>query len=661
MLAEAIAARDADLCLKLAVALLQQERLDDAFEATKQSLAINGNYSDAWNVLGVLWRQAGNLSQSEVAHRRAIELDPNFAEAWNNLGVVFQDQKRFVDSAEAYQQAVTINPALADTHHNLAKVWRYLGKSSLAQHHCQQASLARPGFVDAWITLSRIQMDVLDFGNAIANLSRACDQAPDHAEAFYYLGMAYENSRMPELAAKAYRRAIELDRTYLSALDALVHQLQHLCDWQDLDLLTTRLIQSVAEQNEFDVPSGQRDIVAPFSFMCLPIETPPDLQLKCAQRLASTFSMASPKSFAKAHDKKTKIRIGYLSADYHAHATARLMAELIEVHDRDRFEIHGYSYGIDDHSVMRSRLIKAFDTFVELKSYSHYDAAERIRADELDILVDLKGYTQFARPQILAYRPAPIQIQYLGYPGTMGAAFVDYVLLDEFIAPTSHSAFYSEKVLRVPGCYQVNDSRFEIGSWPTQRSEVGLPEEAFVYCCFNAHYKITPAVFDIWMKLLKQSPSSVLWLLEGTSASHANLVREAEKRGVDGQRLLFAPKLDSSHHVARHRLADLYLDTFPVTAHTAASDLLRAGLPMVSMIGKSMISRVAGSLLYHLGFPELIASSLDEYESIALKLSKDKATLHDLRKRLTDCVSDHTLFSGQAFARKLEKIYQEIV
>jgi protein O-GlcNAc transferase len=661
LLAEAIAAQDADRCLKLAVAALQQEWLDAAFEATRQSIAIDGSYSDAWNVLGVLWRRAGNLTESELSHRRAVELDPNFAEAWNNLGVVFQDQECFVDSAKAYQQAVTINPTLADTHHNLAKVLRYLGESSLAQHHCQQASLARPEFVDVWITLARIQMDGLDFGNAIENLNRACQQAPDHSEAFYYLGMAYENSRLPELASKAYRRAIELDRTYVSALDALVHQLQHLCDWNDLDSLATRLIQCVAEQNEFEVPSEQHDVVAPFSFICLPIETLPELQLKCARRLANTFPKASLKPSVKTHDEKAKIRVGYLSADFHAHATAKLIAELIEAHDRSRFEIYGYSYGVDDQSAMRCRLVNAFDSFVELKSHSHYDAAERIRSDRLDILVDLKGYTQFARPQILAYRPAPIQIQYLGYPGTMGASFVDYVLLDDFIAPTSHDVFYSEKVLRIPGCYQVNDSRFEIASWPTQRSEVGLPDDAFVFCCFNAHYKITPSIFDIWMKLLKSKPASVLWLLEGTPTSQANLLKEAAQRGIDRHRLVFAPKMESPKHVARHRIADLYLDTFPVTAHTAASDLLRVGLPMVSMVGKSMISRVAGSLLYDLGLPELIASNIEEYELIALKLSNNVATLEEMRRRITGSVPGHALFSGHAFARKLEKIFQAII
>ncbi len=659
-LAQGIACRDADRCLKLAIASLQQGFVEAAFQATQASLAIDSCYSDGWNVLGVLWRRTGNLEKSELSHQRAVELDPHFAEAWNNLGVVFQDQGRFDEAAKAYLQAVSIQPGLGDTHHNLAKVLRHLGEYSLAEHHCKQAFLARPDLVDARITLGRVQMDVLDFERATQNFIEASIQAPKNAEAFYYLGMAYENRRAPELAAKAYRQAIELDPLYLSALDGLVHQLQHLCDWHDIESLAAHLIHCVEHQTADEISQDHRDLVAPFSFICLPIETSPDLQLRCARRLAKTITRFTSRLQASVPFDKPKIRIGYLSADFHAHATARLMTELIETHDRTRFEVVGYSYGPNDQSPLRRRLENAFDSFIDLQSTSHKESAERIRSDAIDILIDLKGYTQFARPQILAFRPAPIQIQYLGFPGTMGTEFIDYILLDEFIAPSSHDPFYSEKVVRLPGCYQANDSHFEIADWPLQRSDVGLPDEAFVFGCFNAHYKITPAIFDIWMRLLKTKPNSVLWLLEGNPTSEKNLRAEAEKRGVDATRLIFAPRMDSPKHVARHRLADLYLDTFPVTAHTAASDVLRTGLPMVSLAGKAMISRVAGSLLYSLGFPELIAQSFDDYHRIASALVSDSEHLVWLRRRIEKSAVDHPLFSGQAFARKLERVFEKL-
>jgi protein O-GlcNAc transferase len=660
LLAQAIASRNADQCLKLAIASLQQELVEAAFEAARASLAIDSRYSDGWNVLGVLWRRIGNLEESELSHQRAVELDPTFAEAWNNLGVVFQEQGRFDDAAQAYLQALSIQPTLGDTHHNLAKVFRHLGKYSLAQHHCQQALLARPDLTDARITLGRVQMDALDFDRATQNLKEACTRAPENAEAFYYLGMAYENSRAPELASKAYRRTIELDPQYFSALDGLVHQLQHLCDWHDIDSLAVRLIECVEHQSIDNIPQDHRNVIAPFSFICLPIETSPNAQLKCARRLAKTITLATPKLPNYVPMAKPKIRIGYLSADFHAHATARLMTELIEAHDRTRFEVIGYSYGPNDQSPLRHRLEGAFDAFVDIQSAPHQESAERIRSDAVDILIDLKGYTQFGRPQILAARPAPIQIQYLGFPGTMGAEFIDYVLLDEFIAPSSHDPFYAEKIIRLPGCYQANDSRFEIADWPRQRSEVGLPDQAFVFCCFNAHYKITPAIYDIWMQLLKAKPSSVLWLLEGNPMSEKNLRSEAEKRDVDATRLIFAPRLESSKHVARHRLADLYLDTFPVTAHTAASDVLRTGLPMVSMAGKSMISRVAGSLLFSLGLPELIANSFDDYGRIASHFSDDSDQLNAMRRRIERSSVNNPLFFGQALAIKLERVFEEL-
>jgi predicted O-linked N-acetylglucosamine transferase (SPINDLY family) len=334
-----------------------------------------------------------------------------------------------------------------------------------------------------------------------------------------------------------------------------------------------------------------------------------------------------------------------------------LIAELFEKHDRERFQVFGYSYGPDDRSPTRSRLVKAFDRFLDVRDVSLAGAAERIAADDVDILVDLKGYTGYARPQILALRPAPIQVNYLGYPGTMGASFLDYILVDDFIVPADQQPFYTEKLVHLPGCYQVNDSRREISPRRPSREECQLPADGFVFCSFNNSYKITPQMFDVWMRLLKAAAGSVLWLLEGNRFVAANLCREAEARGVAAERLVIAPRLQLPEHLARHALANLFLDTFPVNAHTTASDALWAGLPVLTLAGQTFASRVAGSLLRTIGLPELITTCLEDYEETALRLASDRDQLAGLRARLEVNRTTSGLFDGGQFARNIEKAY----
>ncbi|MEX2111906.1 MAG: hypothetical protein WD845_01910, partial [Pirellulales bacterium] len=400
--------------------------------------------------------------------------------------------------------------------------------------------------------------------------------------------------------------------------------------------------------------------VSPFVFLALPVSTTAEQQLRCARQWAvrQLQPAAASKQATRSPSAKSKLTIGYLSADYHYHATSMLVAELFEKHDRRHFEIIGYSYGRPDDSPLRRRLVQGLDRFVDLRELSHSAAARRIADDRVDILVDLKGYTVGARTQILAERPAPIQVNYLGYPGTMGAPFIDYILVDEFIAPWDQQPGYSEKLVHLPGCYQVNDSQREIAPRTPSRAECGLPEQAFVFCSFNNTYKITPEIFQVWMRLLHAIPGSVLWLLESNPTAAANLRREAEARGVASARLVFASRLPLEEHLARHRLADLFLDTFPVNAHTTASETLWAGCPMVTLAGQTMASRVAGSLLHTLGMPELIAKGLEEYEQIALRLATQPARLAELQSRLATNREGSALFDGAKFAPTLEQAYE---
>ena len=486
---------------------------------------------------------------------------------------------------------------------------------------------------------------------AVACYGRALELKPDFAEACFNRGKALQDLEKLDEAVACYRRALELQPDFVAALFPLVHNLQHICHWQGLNALSQRLIDIVN-----GAVDGNRAFTAePFSFFALPIVTTAAQQLRCAQLAVSSLPKVSGPM--RRLVRKAKITIGYLSADFRAHATAWLVAELFEKHDRDRFAVFGYSYGPNDHGSMRARLESAFDRFVDLKDTTFAQAAERIAADEVDILVDLKGYTKDARTDILALRPAPIQVNYLGYPATMGAPFIDYILVDDFIVPASQQPFFTERLVHLPGCYQVNDSQREIAAHSPSRAECGLPEQGFVFCSFNNTYKITAEMFDVWMRLLQAVPGSVMWLLAGNRFAPANLCREAQARGIAAERLVFADRLPLPEHLARHRLADLFLDAFPVNAHTTASDALWAGCPLLTLAGETFVSRVAGSLLRALGLPELITTSLEEYQAMALRLARNADVLAGLRARLQLNRQTSPLFDARQFARNVEKAY----
>jgi predicted O-linked N-acetylglucosamine transferase (SPINDLY family) len=353
--------------------------------------------------------------------------------------------------------------------------------------------------------------------------------------------------------------------------------------------------------------------------------------------------------------------VAYLSADFHDHATSQLMAELFERHDRERFEVSAWSFGPETGDAMRARLRAAFEHFHDVRNVSDDEVAARLRAAEIDIAVDLKGFTDGCRPGIFARRVAPIQVNFLGYPGTTGADYMDYIIGDAEVIPEGHEVFYSEQVVRLPDSYQVNDTKRVIAGHVPTRAEAGLPASGFVFCCFNNNYKITPEVFDVWMRLLKAVPGSVLWLLEDNAAASRNLRREAQARGVDAGRLVFAGRVLPPDHLARHRLADLFLDTLPCNAHTTASDALWAGLPVLTCRGNAFAGRVAASLLRAVGLPELVVDDLGAYETLAIRLATAPGELAGLKARLLQNRLTHPLFDIERYRRHLESAYAAMI
>ncbi|HEX5539164.1 MAG TPA: glycosyltransferase, partial [Methylophilaceae bacterium] len=373
--------------------------------------------------------------------------------------------------------------------------------------------------------------------------------------------------------------------------------------------------------------------------------------------------IAQTQPFSHRHAAGDKLRIGYLSSDFRLHPLAFLVTELMELHDRGQFEIYAYSAAADDHSAERKRLEQAFDRFTDIQSMSLAEATSRINADNIDILVDLTGHTQSSRSGVAALRPAPIQVNWLGFPGSMGdlrdRPLFDYLLSDAFITPPAAAAHYAEQLLRLPDCYQPNNASRPATAIPTHR-QCSLPEQAFVFCCFNQTFKITPAVFGVWMRLLQAVPGSVLWLLESNRWARENLYREAEQRGIAAERLVFAPRLPIDQHLARHALADLFVDTLPYNAHTTTSDALWMGLPLLTCVGDTFAGRVAGSLLHAAQLPELITHSLAGYEARALQLAQAPAELTAIRQKLARNRQNLPLFDTPRFTANLELAYRQM-
>jgi predicted O-linked N-acetylglucosamine transferase (SPINDLY family) len=355
---------------------------------------------------------------------------------------------------------------------------------------------------------------------------------------------------------------------------------------------------------------------------------------------------------------KPKLRLGYLSADFHTHPTTALLAEVIELHDRARFETVAYSLGPDDGSAMRARIETAFDRFHDLAAPAPRAAAERIHRDGIDILIDINGFTRAGRVDIVAYRPAPIQVNYLGFPGTMGADFIDYIVADDFICPPGSDIHYTEAIARLPDCYQPNDRKRRVAPSPPSRHDCGLPDSGFVFCCFNNSFKIVPEVFDVWMALLRAVPDGTLWLIEDNALAKHNLGRAASARGIAPDRLVFAQRIAPELHLARHAHADLFLDTLPYNAHTTACDALWAGLPVVTCAGETFAGRVAGSLLRAVGLPQCIAGSLDDYRRLALALATDRAKLDALKRHLAAVRDTCALFDSRRYTPNLERLYE---
>lgn len=642
-----VAPEDVAQLYALAVAQQQAEQIPAAIDTYRRCLSLSPRSPEIHNNLGTALDRAGRLAEAEECFRRAHALDPAYVRPLVNLGRVLRLQSRASEALASLERARKLSPDSHTALTNLGFVLTDLGRRSEAIQHLRRAIALDGSLAEAHHGLGRVLLDSGDASAAADSLQRALTLKPSLLDACLPLAISLTLLQRIAEARALLETLLERRPDDREALAEYLHCSLRICDWNRVDRILRRLRSA---------PGGTARM-APFVLMG--VSDDPGEHLEAARTRAGAVMRDHTPLSRSTKRTHTRLRVAYVSGDFHTHATSFLMAELLELHDRSDFEALGVSFGPDDRSPLRRRVLGAFDECLEAREKSDAEIAIWLQTRETDIAVDLKGYTAFSRPGILASRPAPVQVSYLGYPGTLAAAFIDYLIADQFVLPEAARPFYTEKIAYLPDSYQPNDRRREVAARALTRAEAGLPESGFVFCCFNNSWKVTAPVFQVWMRLLARVPGSVLWLLEDNPCAVESLRRHASTQGIASDRLVFSPRASSEDHLARHRLADLFLDTLPYNAHTTASDALWTGLPVLTCCGHTFASRVAGSLLRAVGLPELITTSLEEYERLALDLALNPRILESLRERLRSR-ERLPLFDTPSYCRNLEAAYRRM-
>lgn len=621
----------------------QQGRYDEAVASYRKALQSKRDHADALNNLAIAHELLGHHEESVAGFRKLLQLKPSHAPACYNMGIALTALGRREEAAACYRRAVQIQPDYAEAHNNLGSVLKEMGRGSEAIPSFERALALNPAYAEAHYNLGTTLAILGRHEEAAACFAEALRIKPDFVKAHKNLGSTlYELGRIDEAQA-SLSRAIQLMPSYAEARSERLYIEALICDWPAVASDLAALAAPEAEGR-----------VEPFTMLALD-DDPASQRQRAEQYAAAKFPVVERPAFARPAARPEKLRIGYFAATFHNHALMQLMAKFFASHDRTRFELHAFSYGPERNDTMRARMKDIADVFHDIRLVSDHDAAALAREQGIDIAIDLMGYTQNGRCGIFACRPAPVQISYLGFPGTLGAPFADYIVVDRMVVPAEQRQFYSENTITLPHSYYVTDDTREISPQPMTRADMGLPEQGFVFCCFNNTNKLRPPEFDIWIRLLRAVDGSVLWLLKSNDRAEANLRREAEKRGVAAERLVFAERVSPAEHLARHRLADLFLDTFIYNAHTTACDALWAGLPVLSKPGRSFASRVGASVLTATELSELIAETEERYESLALELARNPEALTAIRQKLARNRTTTALFDTEQFCRHFER------
>ena len=626
-------------------------KIDEALSSLKKVTELNPDYADGHNNLAVTLQDLGKFDESIDSFNKALSLKPNYAEAYNNLAITYRKKGQLEKSINTLHKALSLNPNYAEAYNNLATTLKEQGKINEAIEFFNKALSIKPNYAEVYYNMGIILKEKNKFEESIKFYNKALSIKSDYVEAYYNIAIVFQEQGKLIEAIDYFNKALLIKPNYEKAQAQKLYQKAKICDWQGFK-----------EDKQIIKKLGKsKNAIPPFTM--LSFEDEPDYHLLRSRLYAKKnyYQKQIPIEKGSFFSKNKRIHVGYFSADFQNHATMYLISDIFEKYHREKFKVHIYSFGkslVSDE--IRQKLKNSVDIFRDVFDLDEKSIALLSRKDNIDIAIDLKGYTRNSRPKIFAYRAAPIQINFLGYPGTLGSDFMDYIIADTVIIPENKTNSYSEKKIYLPYTY-----------WPTSystssikknftKSEMRLPEKGFIFCCFNNSYKISSNEFNIWMHLLKRVKGSVLWLMASNKWAENNLCKEAEKNGIKSNRLIFANQLPYSDHLARCKLGDLFLDTFNYNAHTTASDALWAGMPLVTKIGKGFTARVAASILKALDLPELITESDEEYEALIYEIATSSEKFFKIKKKLLENQNTKPLFNSKMFINYLEDGYTKV-
>jgi len=623
---------------------LKQELSDfeDAINFYESSIALNPNFPDTWNNLGNIYQEKNIFDKALLCFNKALEINPDFFWAHNNRGTVFLNQKKFHESIPCFEKAINLKHDFYLAYYNLASCYVHLNLFNKALPLFNKTINLKPNFIDAIINRGFARMRLNLNYEAIEDFDLSIRLGGDSM-------LAYKNRGDCYMAIKEFNKSIHDYNWVISrnpdedfVLGSLLHSMMQICNWDNFSSLREKILNGLTHDKKVTLP-----------FNLLALTDNPEIQKKANRLSFDSKSKPFPLSYQR---RKKKITLGYFSSDFFNHATMHLLLEVLEKHNRDDFYIIGFSFSDEIKDPWAKRALESFDKFINVKEYDDKEVAKLSRDLGVDIAIDLKGITGSNRVGIFYNRPAPISINYLGYPSTMGADFMDFIVADPWVIPEENKAHYTEKIIYLPHCYQPNisTSNREVSNKNFTRSDFGLPENSFIFCCFNHTWKITPEIFQSWIEILRETKDSSLWLLESNQDAKINLQSNVIKNGISPERLIFAETIPVEEHLKRIPLADLFLDTFPYGAHTTASDSLRMGLPVLSLAGNSFASRVSSSLLNTLSMSDLITFNIHDYKSLAIDLRNNPKKLAEVRFRLSERIKSSPLFDSSMYVKNFE-------
>ena len=631
--------------------LHKQGKINEALEIYLELQKEDNNNSQLLFQIGNAYLQKGSVELSISFYRKVSEIDKDHFNNLNNLGGALATISKYAEAIDVFKKTLNIKPDYSDAYSNIGNCYLYIKDHKNSIENFKKAIDLKKENSFAFNGLGSVYKELDDNDNAIINYKEAVKIKPDYFIAYYNLGTTLSTIRNFEEAKEAFEKVLELKPDHNYTIGKLIHTKMMLSDWSNLDTNLNNMISSI---------NAKKKVIDPFPVLSL-IDDPLIHKINADIFVDYKFNTLSIKK-VESYPRKEKIKIAYFSPDFREHPTLYLMMDVFNLHDKSKFDVYAFSFGPRGKGDAYKKSKGLFKEFFDVKNMTDEEIINLCKEIGIEIAIDLCGYTSWNKASIFYKRVAPIQINYLGYAGTMGGSFMDYIIADKILIPESHKKFFAEEVIHMPNCYQANPKNLKISNKKLNKTDFGLPENQIIFCNFNASYKITPTMFTAWTNIMKKVPNSVLWLMgtKGNSSSE-NIWREGEKRDIDRKRIIFTKYMESEDHLNRLKLVDIFLDTFPYNAHTTSSDAIRMGIPIVTLIGKSFASRVSASILNQVNMSQLVVNNIEDFEKVAIELATKKDKLKDTKDEMKKNIQDSKLFDSLTFTKDLEKIYQDLI